>query len=163
VHLPDSGHTMKPFPHHYHARLSGGPVAYAELTAGEAPVLRMAPPPQFDGPGDAWSPEELFLAAVESCFLFTLRAVARMSQLEFSRLTLEASGIVDRQDRVTRFTEIALRAVLTVPRGTNRAAALTALEKTKSACLVSASISTPIRLEAEIQEAAAATPMRAAS
>jgi organic hydroperoxide reductase OsmC/OhrA len=154
---------MTPFPHHYRARLSGGPIAYAELTAGGAPALRMAPPPQFDGPGDAWSPEELFLAAVESCFLFTLRAVARMSKLEFSCLTLEADGIVDRADRITRYTEIALRAVLTVPPGTDRAVAVMALEKTKSACLVSASISTPIRLEVEIQEAAAATPMRAAS
>jgi organic hydroperoxide reductase OsmC/OhrA len=154
---------MKPFPHHYCARLIGGPAAGAELTAGGAPVLRVAPPPQFDGPGDAWSPEDLFLAAVESCFLFTLRAVARMSKLEFSSLTLEAAGIVDRADRVTRFTEITLRAVLTVPCGTDRAAALTALERTKSACLVSASIATPIRLEAEIQEAAAVIPMRAAS
>ena len=154
---------MKPFPHNYCARLSGGPIAYAELTAGGAPALRMAPPPQFDGPGDAWSPEELFLAVVEGCCLFTLRAVARMSKLEFSRLTLEAEGIVDRPARVTRFTEIALRAVLTVPSGTDRATAMAALEKTKSACLVSASISTPIRLEVEIQEAAAVTPMRAAS
>ena len=153
---------MKPFPHRYRARLSGGPIAYAELTAGAAPALRMAPPPEFDGPGDAWSPEELFLAAVESCFLFTLRAVARMSKLEFNRLTLEAAGIVDRPDRVTRFTEIALRAVLTVPRGPDRVAALAVLEKTKSACLVSASIATPIRLEAEIQEAGAVTPLPAA-
>ena len=25
---------MTPFPHHHRARLSGGPIAYAELTAG---------------------------------------------------------------------------------------------------------------------------------
>jgi organic hydroperoxide reductase OsmC/OhrA len=154
---------MKPFPHYYSARLSGGPFAYAELTAGGAPALRMAPPPQFDGPGDAWSPEQLFLAAVESCFFFTLRAVARTSKLEFNTLKLEAEGIVDRADRVTRFTGIVLRAVLTVPAGTDRAAALTVLEKTKSACLVSASISTPIRLEAEIRDAAGSIPIRAAS
>jgi uncharacterized OsmC-like protein len=30
----------------------------------------------FDGPGDAWSPENLLLAAVQSCFLFTFQAVA---------------------------------------------------------------------------------------
>jgi organic hydroperoxide reductase OsmC/OhrA len=117
------------------------------------PALRTAPPPQFDGPGDAWSPEELFLAAVESCFLFTLRAVARASKLEFLNLDLEAEGTVEREDRVTRFTEIILRAVLTVPAGTDRARAFAALEKTKSACLVSASISTPIRLVADVRTA----------
>ena len=152
---------MKPFPHRYDARLTGGPVAYAELTAGGAPALRTAPAPQFDGPGDAWSPEELFLAAVESCFLFTLRAVARLSKLEFVNLQLDAYGVVDRQDRVARFTGIVLRAVLTVPAGTDRDSALATLEKTKTACLVSASISTPIRLEAVILDAVA--PLRAAS
>jgi len=154
---------MKPFPHCYSARLTGGPFAYGDLTAAGVPALRIAPPPQFDGPGDAWSPEELFLAAVESCFLFTLRAMARMSKLEFTELRVDAEGIVDRVDRVTRFTGIVLRAVLTVPVGTDRAVALTVLEKTKSGCLVSASISTPIRLEAEIQEAAVPAPLRAAS
>ena len=144
---------MKPFPHYYTASLTGGPVAYAELTAGGVPVLRTAPPRQFDGPGDAWSPEELLLAAVESCFLFTLRAVARASKLEFLNLDLEAEGTVEREDRVTRFTEIILRAVLTVPAGTDRARAFAALEKTKSACLVSASISTPIRLVADVRTA----------
>ena len=154
---------MKPFPHHYSASLTGGPFAYAELTAGDVPALRTAPPPQFDGPGDAWSPEQLFLAAVESCFLFTLRAVAQLSKLEFLALELDAEGTVDRQDRLTRFTEIVLRATLTVPEGTDHARAVPALEKTKSACLVSASMSTPIRLVAQIRDAARSAQVQIAS
>src|SRR5688500_1391864 len=147
---------MKPFPHYYRVRLTGGAFAYAELTAGGVPPLRAAPPPEFDGPGDAWSPEQLLLAAVESCFLFTLRAVARLSRLEFVSLELDAQGTVDRQDRVTRFTDLVLRAVLTVPAGTDRERAHAVLEKAKAACLVSASMSTPIRLEADVREADAA-------
>jgi organic hydroperoxide reductase OsmC/OhrA len=41
------------------------------VTADGLPDLRSAPPLGFDGPGDAWSPEHLLLAAVETCFLFT--------------------------------------------------------------------------------------------
>jgi peroxiredoxin-like protein len=144
---------MKPFPHHYSASLRGGPSAHAELTARGVPLLRTAPPRQFDGPGDAWSPEELLLAAVESCFLFTLRAVARASKLEFLNLELDAEGTVGREDGVTRFTEIILRAVLTVPAGTDRARAFAVLDKTKSACLVSASMTTPLRLMADVRAA----------
>jgi organic hydroperoxide reductase OsmC/OhrA len=147
---------MKPFPHYYSATLTGGPFAYAQVTAAGVPPLRTAPPPEFEGPGDAWSPEQLFLAAVQTCFLFTLRAVARLSKLEFVSLDLEAQGIVDRQDRITRFTDIVLRATLTVAAGTDRARAFAVLERTKVACLVSASISTPIRLEADVREADAA-------
>ena len=144
---------MQPFPHYYSASLTGGPFAYAELTAGGVPALRTAPPPQFDGPGDAWSPEELFLAAVESCFLFTFQAVARSWTLKFVNLDLEAEGIVERESGVVRFTEIVLNAMLTMPAGTDRRRALDALEKAKSACLVSASIATPIRFVAHIREA----------
>ena len=67
---------MKPLPHLYEVTLKDGPGGYATVFAGGPPELRMAPPVEFDGPGDAWSPEQLLVASVESCFLFTLRAVA---------------------------------------------------------------------------------------
>ena len=141
---------MTPLPHHYEARLTGGPSGYAELTTDGVPPLRTAPPLAYDGPGDAWSPEHLLLAAVQSCYLFTLRAVARASQLEFVSLELDAVGIVDRLDKITRFTEIVLRPRLTVRAGTDPARVWHVLERTETACLVSASLTTPIRLEPEI-------------
>jgi peroxiredoxin-like protein len=144
---------MKPLPHQYDAHLSGGPSGDAQLSSHGLPDFRTAPPIEYDGPGDAWTPEHLLLASVQACFLFTLRALARVSKLEFISLELEASGIVDRQDGVTRFTEIALRPRMTVRSGTDRDRILHLLEKTKTKCLVSASLSTPIRLEPQIAEA----------
>jgi len=143
---------MKPLPHHYDVHLSGGPAGHAQLSAPGVPDLRAAPPADYDGPGDAWSPEHLLLASVQTCFLFTLRAIARLSKLEFSALELDAAGTVDRQDGVVRFTEIVLRPRLTIPAGTDRGRALHILEKSEKTCLVSASLSTPIRLEPEITE-----------
>jgi len=113
---------MKPLPHHYDVHLTGGPSGYAQLSTAGVPELRTAPPVDYDGPGDAWSPEHLLLASVQACFLFTLRAIARLSKVEFLALDLDASGTVDRQDGVTRFTEIVLRPKLTVSPGTDRGA-----------------------------------------
>ena len=143
---------MKPLPHHYEASLTGGASGYATLSTAGVPDLRTAPPAAYDGPGDAWSPEHLLLASVQACFLFTLRALARLSKLEFVALDLDAAGTVNRQEKTTRFTEIVLRPRLTVPAGTNRERALHLLEKSKEQCLVSASLSTPIRLEPEVTE-----------
>jgi uncharacterized OsmC-like protein len=53
---------------------------------------------------------------------------------------------------VTRFTEIVLRRRLVVAPGTDRERALRILEKSEKQCLVSASLSTPVRLEPEIME-----------
>jgi len=141
---------MKPLPHVYTARLSGGPEGYAVVAASGVPDLRTAAPAGFDGPGDAWSPEQFLMAAVESCFLFTLRAVAQASKVEFTSLELTGEGIVDRKDGATRFTEIVLRPRLTLPTGANREKAMRVLEKSEKACLISASLSTPVRLEPEI-------------
>ena len=144
---------MKPLPHHYDVHLAGAPSGYAQLSTTGVPELRSAPPADYGGPGDAWSPEHLLLASVVTCFLFTLRAVAQASKLEFTDLELDAEGTVNRQDGATRFTEIVLRPRLTVPSGTNRERALQVLERSKTTCLVSASLSTPIRVEPELNEA----------
>lgn len=143
---------MKPLPHLYEVHLTGGPSGYAQLSAGGLPELRTAAPADYDGPGDAWSPEHLLLAAVQSCFLLTLRAIARASKIELKGLELDAVGTVDRQDGVTRFTEIVLRPKLTVAAGTDRDRALRVLEKSEKGCLVAASLSTPVRMEPEIRE-----------
>lgn len=141
---------MKPLPHVYAAQLSGGHEGYAVVSVAGLPELRTAPPLDFDGPGDAWSPEDLLMAAVETCFLFTLRAVARASKLDFTSLKLSGEGVLDRKDGATRFTEIVLRARLTVPAGGDLERARRVLEKSEKACLISASLSTPIRLEPEV-------------
>jgi uncharacterized OsmC-like protein len=57
---------------------------------------------------------------------------------------------VDRKEGATRFTEIVLRPRLTLPAGADRDRAMRVLEKSEKACLVSASLSTPVRLEPEI-------------
>jgi len=147
---------MTPLPHEYVVHLSGEPLDYADLSSPGLPPLRLAAPTHFDGPGDAWTPEHLLLAAVEGCLLLTFRAVAKASQLPFVRLDVETAGIVSKQDGVVRFTEIIMRARLTLPEGTDHARALRVLARSEKACLVSASLATPIRLEATIALAAPA-------
>lgn len=48
---------MKPLPHHYEVTIAGGPAGYATLSSRGVLDLRTAPPLEFDGPGDAWSPQ----------------------------------------------------------------------------------------------------------
>jgi uncharacterized OsmC-like protein len=149
---------MKPLPHEYVVELTGTPIGHAEATSPGLPLLPLDAPLDFDGPGDAWSPEHLLLAAVEGCLLLTFRAIARLSQLSFLTLQVATSGTVSRQDGVTRFTEIVLRPRLTVPSGTDVDRALRTLERSEKACLVSASLATPIRMAAEVVVAEGVAP-----
>lgn len=144
---------MHPLPHVYQVRLTGGDTGNAAASADGLPPLAVASPPEFDGPGGHWTPEHLLLAAVEACLLLTFRAVARASRLPFVSLDVETTGTLDRQNSVTRFTDILLRARLVVPSGTSAERGRAVLEKSERACLVSASLSTPVRLEADVVEA----------
>ena len=141
---------MKPLPHRYEVRIAGGPLGRATLASPGVPDLATAAPADFGGPGDAWSPEQLLLASVNACFLLTFRAIAQASKLEFTSLAVDSEGIVDRGNGGMRFTEIVLRPRLTLPTGADPARVRRALEKAEKTCLVSASLSTPIRLEPEI-------------
>ncbi len=149
-HNRDDARKMKPLPHVYDVALAGGPTGYATLSTDGVPLLRAAPPKDFDGPGDAWSPEHLLLASVEACFLFTFRAVARGFKFDFLSLDLSTTGTVDRKDGATRFTEIVLRPRLTLPKGADPERGQLLLEKGKAACLVTASLAVPVRMEADI-------------
>jgi hypothetical protein len=73
--------------------LTGGPAGHATLSVAGVPDLRAAPPLDFDGPGDAWSPEHLLMAAVETCFLFTLRAMAQPRVSSSHRSTCQPRGL----------------------------------------------------------------------
>jgi organic hydroperoxide reductase OsmC/OhrA len=141
---------MKPLPHRYAVRLHGEPAGHALATVDGLPDLSTAPPAEFDGPGDAWSPEHLLLASVETCFLFTFRAVARASSVNFTACDVTAEGTVDRDGWSPRFTEIVLRVRLSLPPGADRDRAQRAAEKAERACLVSASLATPVRLELDL-------------
>ena len=143
---------MKPLPHRYDVQLKGGPTGYAHLDSVGRRTLATAPPREFGGPGDAWSPEHLFLAAIEACFLFTFRAVAQSSKLEFVDINIHAEGTVDRQAGATKFTDIVLRPRLTFARGVNRAMVAAVVAKAEKSCLVSASLATAVRVEPEIVE-----------
>ncbi len=143
---------MQPFPHRYALRLDGGPEGAARLDVGGLPALECAPPREFDGPGDRWSPEHLFVASVTSCFLLTLRAVARASKIAFNALHVDSEGVLDRVEGGLKFTEVILRARITVPAGSDREKVTKAMEKAEKSCLVSRSVNCAVRLEAEVVE-----------
>lgn len=140
---------MHPFPHRYAVQASATGDA-AMLCAPGVPSLLTAPPPQFGGSGDRWSPETLLVGAAVDCLLLTFRAMASASKLPWKRLTASAEGILDRVDGVVRFTALTIRARLTVPDGVDEVKAERLLEKAKQGCLISNSLTAPTTLDAQV-------------
>jgi organic hydroperoxide reductase OsmC/OhrA len=137
---------MQNFPHHYEVIATGSVLGDIDLNAERLPTLHSASPPEFDGPGDRWSPETLFVAAVGDCLILTFRAVAHASRLAWTSLECDVTGTLDRIERTTRFVAFDIRARLRVPSGTDPERARRALEKAEQNCLISSSLNGAIQL-----------------
>jgi len=141
---------MQDLPHQYHVSADAEAEGSIALKADDLPLLISAPPAEFGGPGDEWSPEHLLVASVADCFVLTFRAVARASKLEWSNIESSAVGVLDRVGRLTQFTSFTVSATLMVPADTDVDKAQRLLEKSEAACLISNSLTAETHLKTEI-------------
>lgn len=142
---------MQDFPHRYSAAALANAEGEVNLESERLPSLVSAPPSEFGGPGDRWSPETLLVAAVADCFVLTFRAIARASKLPWVSLKCEVEGTLDRVERVTQFTEFRVLASLRVPPDTNEERAQRLLLRAEQTCLISNSLKAKSHLSITIQ------------
>ncbi len=142
---------MQDFPHRYVVSASTTTDQSVNLSSPGLADLTTAGPAEFGGPGDLWSPETLLVGAVADCFVLSFRAIARAAKLEWDSLDCEATGILDKVERVTQFTRFDVRAELTVPPGTNTEKAHKLLEKAEKHCLITNSMKAPSTLDASVR------------
>ena len=142
---------MQQFPHHYSVAAKAGPQGEVGLESPRLQAIPSAPPEEFGGPGDRWSPETLFVAAVADCFVLTFRGIAAVSRFSWLSLECSATGTVDRVDRITQFTALEVRARLRVPSGANEDQARRMLAKAEETCLVTNSLKVRPHLESIVE------------
>ena len=121
------------------------------LSAPELPELVVDAPPEFKGHEGFWTPEHLFVASVNSCFMTTFLAIAENSKFDFVSLHVGAEGKLEKQEgQGFMITEIILRPrlVLRDVRGAERA--LRILQKAERNCLISNSIKSQVTLQPEV-------------
>ena len=141
---------MQKLPHRYRVQASAEPEGSVALASQGLDTLATAPPAEYGGPGDRWSPETLLVGAAADCFGLSFSAIAGASSLPWVALRCEAEGCVDRVEGVTRFTSLKLHAFLTLPEDADAEKARRLLEKAKRACLVTSSLVCPVSLEIEV-------------
>lgn len=140
----------QPFPHHYNVSASAEGESLVPTTSKGLPTIEAAPPAEFGGPGDKWSPETLFVSSVSTCLILTFRSVARASKVEWKTIDVDTDGVLDRVDGVNRFTEFTIKVKLTVPEGQDPERAERAVEKSEKICLITNSMTSEFKLETDV-------------
>jgi peroxiredoxin-like protein len=114
-------------------------------------TIEVATPPEFaKGMPGIWSPEHLFVAAVNSCMMTTFLAIAENSKLNFEHFSCNAVGTLEKVDGKFQITEITLRPKLVISEPRLEDKALRVLEMSEKACLISNSILSKVTLEPKV-------------
>jgi peroxiredoxin-like protein len=114
-------------------------------------AIHFTAPTEFGGLEGRWTPEELLLAAVASCYTTTLRAIAGSAKFDFTDLQVEASGTVRKADSGYTFSEIVVRPNLKICSLDDRNRALDLLRRAEELCLVSRAIGTVVTFEPQLE------------
>ncbi|WP_438862285.1 OsmC family protein [Neptunicella sp.] len=141
---------MRELPHLYRVIASGQFDRHLQVEAEGLSPIEVAPPIEFDGPGDQWSPETLLLAAAANCFILSFKAVAEAADFHWLSIACEAKGTLDKVERQIRFTHIHHNVRLTINPGSDSAKAEALLNKAEKVCLVSNSLIAKKHLQATV-------------
>jgi organic hydroperoxide reductase OsmC/OhrA len=111
--------------------------------------LTCAIPPEFNGPGGGYSPEDFYALALANCFIATFKVFAQNSKLEFKKLNIKAELAVDRNEK--GFPWMARMNFQVHLEGTeNKELAQRVLDKTRQGCLILNSVNTEKHFEFHI-------------
>ncbi|TGN26616.1 OsmC family protein [Empedobacter tilapiae] len=135
--------------HYYEVDLNWNKGRKGKLTS---PVLNdsieCATPPEFvNGIEGIWSPEHLFAAAINSCFMATFLAVAENFKIEFSKFQCNTICKLEKVEGKFIITQAVIKPTVKLKEKEKQSDKLMrVLDKSKAACLVTNSIRTEIEL-----------------
>jgi peroxiredoxin-like protein len=113
--------------------------------------IEVATPPQFPkGIEGIWSPEDLFVAAINSCLMTTFLSIAENSKLEFVSFDSKALGKLEIVNGKYIMSEVTLLPVVTINDEQQKERAERVLQKSEANCLISNSVKSTIIFKPEI-------------
>jgi organic hydroperoxide reductase OsmC/OhrA len=121
-----------------------------ELRLGNGPVLPFSAPPEAQGEAGVVTPEDAFVAAVNSCVMLMFLWSCERLKIELLSYECRAEGTKHiALDRTETFTQVALRPQIRV-RGANRHQVERALTSAQKYSLVASSVKSEVRIEPTI-------------
>jgi len=138
--------------HYYEVNLKWDYASQGILSSPQIPGnIEVDTPPEFpNGVKEKWTPEHLFVAAMNSCLMSTFLLVAGNSKFKFISFDSNAKGRIQKLGGKYFVTEIFLKPTLVIPANQNEAKAKKLLEMSEKACAIANSVTTKIISESVV-------------
>ena len=114
------------------------------------PNIEVATPPEFKGHPGIWSPEDLFVAAVNSCIMTTFLYYAEKENINLLSYESEAEGVLERAEKGLAFSEIKVSPRIIVNSSSEIERAKELIGLSEKNCLISNSIKSKVEVIPEI-------------
>ena len=122
-----------------------------DLHGASLPSIAAGAPPEFNGRSGVWTPEHLFVASLNTCYMLTLLAIAEFSKVSIVSFSSSARGKLEKIAGSTyQVTEIVVKPRVVLASAKDLARMPRILEKAKENCFVSNSIKSAIKIEPEV-------------
>ncbi|MEW6509660.1 MAG: OsmC family protein [Bacteroidota bacterium] len=116
------------------------------LAAEAKPTLCISSPPEFRGEPGMWTPEEMFVGAVEVCHMVTFLAFAAKKQIPIVSYKSHANGVLEYVDNDYRFTRIVIFPTIVFGGTVSEAEVHSTLREAEKHCLVANSIASIVEV-----------------
>jgi len=130
-------------------------VDWKEGKKGEAncsgkPSLEVATPPEFGGPENIWTPEDLLTSAVESCIMASALYFLNRGKIPFRSYKSKAVGTLEKGPIGLVFSRIAVEVTLELEDPAQADAAHKAVVQAEKTCPLSNSLDCPVELSINV-------------
>lgn len=113
--------------------------------------FQVATPPEFRGHPGIWNPEELFIAAVNSCVMTTFLSFAEKQSLGFFSYESKVEGTLKFSENRLMFTDVTVKPLIIVADKSEIEKAKNIIEMVEKHCLISNSIKSRVEIIPEIE------------
>ncbi|HJT16130.1 MAG TPA: OsmC family protein [Thermoanaerobaculia bacterium] len=114
-------------------------------------TFRVSSPPEFRGERNVWTPEDLFVGAIETCLLMTFSSLVLKQELPVDAYYSEAAGLLEFAEGSYRFTRVVVKPTIIVENEKAVQPVLAAIKRAHRECLVANSLLTTVVVEPEIR------------
>lgn len=115
------------------------------------PELEVGSPPEFRGEPGVWTPEDMYVGALNACLMLTFLALADRQSLGLVSYETSAEGLLEHVEGRYRITEVTVRPSVVVKSEVDLEAAREIVGKLEENCFISNSISARVRLEPQFR------------
>ncbi len=121
-----------------------------ETHAGGKPPIEVATPPEFGGPPNIWTPEDLLTSSAASCIMTSTLFFAEKAGIEMRSYMSNASGVMEKTPNGLAITRITVEVAITLVDASQEAAIRKAVDRAERTCPISKSLRCPVEVKLHI-------------